>query len=92
MRKFILGVAIASLASVSLSLPALARQPNADERTRIEQALRADGFVSWKDIELDDDVWEIDDAMRTDNAAGRRQSCDLEISPANYQIVARDCD
>jgi hypothetical protein len=43
------------------------RAPTPEESSRIEQALRGLGFVSWKKIELDDGHWEIDDA-RTQTA------------------------
>lgn len=92
MRMLILGAVIAAASTASLTTTVAAREPNADERTRIEQTLRSNGFVSWDDIELDDGVWEVDDAMRTAGAEGRRESCDLELSPASYEITKRDCD
>ncbi len=64
-----------SLAAVMLSLsaiiatPALAdddRPPTAEERTKIEAALKAEGFTAWKEIEFDDNRWEIDDASHAD--------------------------
>jgi hypothetical protein len=92
MRMLILGAAIATLSTAALTTTVAAREPTADERTRIEQTLRSNGFVSWDDIELDENVWEVDDAMRTANSEGRRESCDLELSPASYEIIKRDCD
>jgi uncharacterized membrane protein YkoI len=49
-------------------LPAYAddRPPTADEKTAIESALKGLGFSEWKKIELDDDKWEIDDAVHSD--------------------------
>jgi hypothetical protein len=64
-----------TLAALALGLgaiiatPALAdddRPPAAEERTKIEAALKAEGFTAWKDIEFDDNRWEIDDATHTD--------------------------
>jgi hypothetical protein len=52
-----------------LAAPALAdddRPPTAEERTKIEAALKAEGFTAWKEIEFDDNRWEIDDATHTD--------------------------
>ena len=63
------------------------RAPNADERSRIEQTLRAAGYISWDEIELDDGVWEVDDARKV--AGG--QDCDIDISPDTYRIVKVDC-
>jgi hypothetical protein len=42
------------------------RPPTAAERTKIEEALKVEGFTSWKDVEFDDNRWEIDDAVHTD--------------------------
>jgi len=73
-----------------LSSPALAdRPPNAQERAAVEQALRANGFVAWEEIELDDDGprWEVDDARAND---GRRY--DVEFDPRTMRIVRRSLD
>lgn len=53
--------------------------------------LRANGFASWEEIELDDDgpVWEIDDARTADRAAGK---FDLKIDPRTMKIVKRERD
>ena len=68
--------------------PALAdREPNSEERTQIEQTLRAAGYVSWDEIELDDGVWEVDDARKV--AGG--QDCDIDIDPKKYEVVRIDC-
>ena len=64
------------------------REPNPEELQRIEETLRSAGYVSWQEIELDDGVWEVDDARR----AGRSRDCDVDISPRTYQIVREDCD
>jgi hypothetical protein len=50
--RTILLVCVLSLASPPFSFADPA--PTADERARIEKALRAEGFVSWREIELDD--------------------------------------
>jgi len=42
------------------------RSPNQEERAKIEQTLRAQGFTSWSGIELDDGRWEVDDAIASD--------------------------
>lgn len=77
-------------ASLFAAAPAFAedRAPNADERTKIEAALKADGFTTWGDIELDDGrVWEIDDARHSDG-----KEYDVDIDPATYAILKRDPD
>lgn len=76
------------LASAALALAAPAdddRPPTPQERAAIEAKLRAEGFVRWDDIELDDGLWEIDDARRAD---GREY--DLKLRPGSLEVVRRD--
>jgi len=47
--------------------------------------LRDAGYVSWDDIELDDAVWEVDDARKADGTEH-----DLEIDPSSLAIVDVD--
>jgi hypothetical protein len=73
---------------LALATPALAdddRAPTAEERTAIETVLRDAGYVGWDDIELDDGVWEVDDARKADGTEH-----DLEIDPATLEIVDID--
>jgi len=63
--RSLLVAAIAALACVSAA-SAEDRAPTAEELTQIEEALRADGFTSWEDVEFDDGVWEVDDALPGD--------------------------
>lgn len=84
--KLLIAVPIALL----IAAPALAdRMPTETERTAIEQTLRKAGFVSWEEIELDDDGprWEVDDARAHD---GRRY--DLKIDPKSFRIVRQERD
>jgi len=71
-----------------LSAPVLAdddRKPTAEELTAIEAVLRGAGYVSWDDIELDDGVWEVDDARKADGTEH-----DLELDPVSLEIVDID--
>ena len=83
----------AALAPVLFALaasPALAedRDPTPEERTKIEAALKAEGFASWGDIELDDNrVWEVDDARHSDG-----KEYDLDLDPQSLAIIKRDDD
>ena len=82
--------ALAALMSAAALAPAYAddRAPNADERAKIEAALKAEGFASWGSIELDDGrTWEVDDARHSD---GREY--DLELSMQTLAITDRDED
>ena len=79
-------VALAGL--LALATPALAddaRAPTSEERTAIEAVLRDAGYVSWDDIELDDGVWQVDDARKADGTEH-----DLEIDPTTFRIVDVD--
>ena len=76
------------LASAALALAAPAdddRPPTPQERAAIEAKLRAEGFVRRDDIELDDGLWEVDDARRPD---GREY--DLKLRPGSLEVVRRD--
>jgi len=73
-----------------LGLPAWAdRPPTAEERAAIERTLRANGYVAWDGIELDDEdgLWEVDDARGADG-----KEYDLKIRPRTLEIVSRRPD
>lgn len=81
--------AVAGAALVAAT-PALAdRAPTATETAAIEKAVRAAGFASWEEVELDDDgpYWEVDDARMPD---GKRY--DLKLRPGTYEIVKRELE
>ncbi|SMF61713.1 PepSY domain-containing protein [Allosphingosinicella indica] len=81
---------IAAAAAALIATPALAdRAPNAQERAAVEKVLRANGFVSWEEVELDDDGprWEVDDARGKDNVRW-----DIKIDPKTMKIVKRERD
>ncbi len=80
----------AASALAASAFPALAdRQPTAEERTAIEAALRAAGYTSWENIELEDDesVWEVDDARGPNG-----REFDLRLKPGTFEILAADPD
>ena len=62
------------------------RAPTDEERAQIEQVLRGEGLTRWDDIELDDDMWEVDDAVGSD---GREYDLKLD---QQFQIIQRDAD
>jgi hypothetical protein len=75
LKTTILAAALVTLAAA----PAFAedRPPTADERVRVEAALRADGYTAWGEIQLDDGrAWKVDDAV---DAEGREWNLDLEV-------------
>ena len=83
LRLPLIGLGLALLAQ-----PALAdRPPTLEELARIETVLRVQGFQIWDEIELDDDGWEVDDALAPD---GRRY--DLKLDPVTLAILSSKAD
>lgn len=82
-------LAAAPVALLAATAALADRPPTESERAAVEQALRTAGFVSWEEIELDDDGprWEIDDARAGD---GRRY--DVKIHPKTLRIVRQERD
>ena len=81
-------VLAAMLSTVAMTAVADDRKPTPEERAKIEAALKAEGFTSWGEIELDDDkVWEVDDAKHSDG-----KEYDLELDPEMLAITDRDPD
>jgi hypothetical protein len=81
MRKLTLFVLIAALAA-----PAIAkrdpRPPSPEQRVKIEQALKSQGFVRWAGIRTDDDGPEVDSAW---DRQGRR--FELKLHPRTYKVI-----
>jgi hypothetical protein len=63
------------------------RSPTPEERSCIEQQLRGLGFQSWKEIELDDNQWEIDDARHADG-----KKYDLKLRFENLELIKQKED
>ncbi len=80
--------ALALAATLLVGAPALAdeRLPP-DRQAKVEAMLRQEGFTRWKEIELDDGMIEVDDAV---DAAGK--TVDLKLDPATLAIVKRKAE
>ncbi len=78
---------LAGAVALACALALADRAPTPEERSRIESVLRAEGFSRWDDIELDDGVWEVDDAVGPD---GREY--DLKLDPNTLAILERKPD
>lgn len=79
--------ALAILVSAAIATPAFAdRKPTADELTKIETALKKEGFTKWEEIEYEEDDREIevDDAV---DANGK--VFDLELDPKTLAITGK---
>ena len=63
------------------------RAPTDAERKAIGIELKAHGFVSWGEIELDDGLWEVDDAKSQSGL-----EYELYVEPETYTIVRRERD
>jgi uncharacterized membrane protein YkoI len=77
-------------AAVLLLLPlaAEARDPTPEMRTRIEAALREQGYTAWDDIDVErDGRIEVDDARGPDG-----KEYDLELDPQTLRVIKREED
>ncbi|GEP10954.1 PepSY domain-containing protein [Methylobacterium gnaphalii] len=74
--------------SLALAAPALADQRlPADQQAKVEDVLKKEGFTAWKEIELDDGVIEVDDAI---DANGKKS--DLKLDATTLAIVKRKAE
>ena len=58
-----------------------------EQKAKVEAMLRQEGFTKWSEIELDDGMIEVDDAV---DAAGKK--FDLKLDPTSFAIVKRKAD
>ena len=58
-----------------------------DQQAKVEALLKQEGFTKWKEIELDDGMIEVDDAM---DANGKK--FDLKLDPKTLAIVKRKAE
>ena len=73
---------------VSGAYPALADQKlPGDQQAKVEEFLKREGFTKWKEIELDDGMVEVDDAI---DANGKQ--FDLRLDPQSFAITKRKAE
>lgn len=58
-----------------------------DQQAKVEAMLKQEGFTKWKEIELDDSMIEVDDAV---DANGKQ--FDLKLDPKSLAIVKREAE
>lgn len=58
-----------------------------EQKAKVEAMLRQEGFTKWSEIELDDGMIEVDDAI---DSAGKK--VDLKLDPNTLAIVKRKND
>jgi hypothetical protein len=86
--KILLAASIGLVPVAALAANVPDRLPTEQERSAIEQVLKANGFVSWDDIEFDDGRrWEVDDARLSNG-----QAYDLKLAPETLRITRRTRD
>ncbi|MCE4225149.1 PepSY domain-containing protein [Methylobacterium sp. C25] len=74
--------------SLALAAPAFADQKlPAEQQSKVEEVLKKQGFTTWKEIELDDGMIEVDDAI---DANGKKS--DLKLDPKTLEIVKRKAE
>ncbi len=58
-----------------------------DQQAKVEEILKKEGFTKWDEIELDDGMIEVDDAV---DANGKQ--FDLKLDPKTLEIVKRKAE
>ncbi len=58
-----------------------------DQQAKVEDILKKEGFTKWDEIELDDGMIEVDDAI---DANGKQ--FDLKLDPKTLEIVKRKAE
>ncbi|MGW5959995.1 PepSY domain-containing protein [Methylorubrum thiocyanatum] len=85
---FVRPLAAALLGVALLSGPALADDKlPPDQQAKVEDVLKKEGFTKWKEVELDDGMIEVDDAI---DANGKQ--FDLKLDPKTLEIVKRKAE
>ena len=79
-------LALALVAGLGASAQADEKLPP-DQQTKVEAMLKQEGFTRWKEIELDDGMIEVDDAI---DASGKK--FDLKLDPKTLAIVKRKAE
>ena len=58
-----------------------------DQQAKVEEKLKSEGFTKWEEIELEDGMIEVDDAI---DANGKKT--DLKLDPKTLEIVKRKAE
>lgn len=87
LRNAFLAISFAAAAGVFAGQAEAGRAPTDQERKSIGIELKAKGFVSWGEIEMDDGLWEVDDAKSQSGL-----EYELKVDPDTYLIVKRERD
>jgi hypothetical protein len=80
-------LALTAALLLPISAGAEEREPTTQERTAIEQVLRAQGYSSWDRVEREGDVWEIGEAVYSDG-----RSYEVKLNPSDLSQIERDAE
>ncbi|MCJ2071627.1 PepSY domain-containing protein [Methylobacterium sp. J-030] len=86
MRRAAPFLALTILVGLSIAARADEKLPP-DQQAKVEAMLKQEGFTQWKEIEFDDGVIEVDDAI---DANGK--TFDLKLDPKTLAIVKRKAE
>jgi hypothetical protein len=79
----------AAAAMLAFAVPAAAyaddRKPEGAELAAITEALNAQGYSSWDEIEWSHDMWDVNDAEYSDG-----KDYDLTLDPNTLQVVTKE--
>lgn len=84
LRTVLVAAAAIAVAGLGYAQAGEERMPTAAELAKIEDALKAAGYVSWDEIELERGGWEIDDARDADG-----NQYDLMLNPDTLEIISK---
>lgn len=88
MKKIMLALSTAGL--VCLAPFAMAGQhPDAQQRAALDAALTKAGFVSWGEVELEQNHWDVEDARKE---LGSTQKFDLQLDLQTLEVVREKLD
>ena len=79
-------LALAIVAGLGIAARADEKLPP-DQQAKVEAMLKQEGFTKWDEIELDDGMIEVDDAI---DASGKK--FDLKLDPKTLAIVKRKAE
>lgn len=88
MKKTMLAISAAGLMSL-IPLAMASQHPDAQQRVALDAVLTKAGFVSWGEIELKKDYWEVEDARKE---LGAVQKYDLRLDPKTLKVLQEKLD
>lgn len=88
MKKTMLALSTAGLLSLT-SFAMASQHPDAQQRAALETALTKAGYVSWGEIELEHNYWDIEDARKE---LGSAQKFDVHLDLQTLEVIREQLD